>query len=142
MPNYSLGKIYVIKSKNEEDGLRYIGSTTLPLKDRYQLHQSDFRGWKAKTERSMRHNISSSQVFEKYGLENCHIVLIEAIDASSRKDLLMNEQHYIDMFECVNVQRAHTSPDHVISPKKVKLLEREVKNDSIHIDNIDSILSY
>jgi hypothetical protein len=41
-------------------------------------------------------------LFNKYGVENCNIVLIESVNASSNDELKMREAHYIKTLDCFN----------------------------------------
>ena len=75
MVNYSNSKVY----KNEpivehEESDIYIGSTTKHyLSQRMDAHRADYKQWKDE-----KHNKTTSfDLFDKYGLENCQIVLLE-----------------------------------------------------------------
>jgi hypothetical protein len=77
-------KIYEIVPTCEcEENDRYIGSTTLQyLSQRYALHTCCYRKFKNEQKGGF---ISSFTLFDKYGIENCQIRLIEECDDKSRE---------------------------------------------------------
>jgi len=100
MPNYQLSKIYKIVPLNSEDDADiYIGSTTKnTLAERMSGHRGKYRSWlNDKTNYT-----SSYQLFEKYGLENCHIYLIESFPCNKKDELSAREGHFITATPCVN----------------------------------------
>ena len=99
MINYQNGKIYKIEDAG--GNMCYIGSTTKQyLSYRMALHRSDYKKWKAGTHT----RLSVIDIFEKYGVENCKIVLIELFPCQSKDELHKREAHYITTTECVNKQ--------------------------------------
>jgi len=100
MVNYSNGKIYKIEPIVEHDeGDIYIGSTTkLYLSQRMDSHRNKYKQWKKGNTNFM----TSFLLFEKYGIENCNIILIESINANSKDELHAREKHYIKSLKCVN----------------------------------------
>ena len=100
MVNYSLGKVYKIESINGgEEGDVYIGSTSLPLlSTRMAQHRCDYKGWK----NGIRNFRTSGTLFEKYGVDNCHIVLLESIDAKNKDELFACERKWIKSQKCIN----------------------------------------
>ena len=100
MVNYSNGKIYKIEPncEHEEEEI-YIGSTTKQyLSQRMEKHRSSYKYWKegkcGKT--------NSFILFEKYGVENCNIILLEYINAQSKDELTAKEAEYIKNYKCIN----------------------------------------
>ena len=94
------GLVYIIEPKCEHDECdRYYGSTTQKkLSVRYAGHLSDYRSWK-----NGKHNfLTSLSLFEKYGVENCHIVLVENFPCGSKYELQAREAFYIRNNPCVN----------------------------------------
>ena len=70
MVNYENGKIYKIESYLGDK--IYIGSTSKQyLSQRMDTHRSNYKKWK----KGKASSITSFQIFEKYGIENCSIVL-------------------------------------------------------------------
>jgi len=99
--NYKNGKIYKIEPIVEfDEGDVYIGSTTKQyLSERMAKHRYNYNRYKnGKNE----NKIMSFDLFEKYGIENCDIVLIESVDANSKDELHMIEARYIKMMKCIN----------------------------------------
>ena len=46
--------------------------------------------------------MTSFNLFEKYDIENCNILLLENVNASSYDELVSKEAQYIKSFLCVN----------------------------------------
>ena len=90
MVNYNNGKIYKIEAINGKPEDIYIGSTTLLLCKRMAQHREG--------------KCSSKILFEKYGVENCKIILIENVNVNTKEELLQKEAFYIRSLECVNKQ--------------------------------------
>ena len=98
MVNYNNGKIYKIVSNNGEE--IYIGSTTKKyLCDRMVQHRCGYKRWK---EGKMYKIVTSFNLFEKYGVENCRIVLLELVNCDSKDELQAKERFYIESLKCVN----------------------------------------
>ena len=100
MVNYSNGKIYKIEPTVEhEDGEIYFGSTTKQyLSQRMDSHRNKYKQWK----KGKYSKVSCFNIFEKYGIENCKIILMESINANTKDELLARETYYIQTFKCVN----------------------------------------
>lgn len=97
MEEKQTAKIYKICDNN--DTKRYIGSTTEKyLSNRMGGHRKAYHRWKAGKVPKVR----SYEIFEEFGLDNCHIVLLEELDFVSRDQLRAREAHYIQTLECVN----------------------------------------
>jgi hypothetical protein len=100
MVNYQNSKIYKIEPTCEhEQGDIYIGSTTKEyLSQRMDKHRSSYRSWLA----GKASHVRAYDLFNKYGLENCGILLIENYPCESRDELLTKEAHQIRTLDCVN----------------------------------------
>jgi hypothetical protein len=100
MPDYSLGKIYMIEPIVEHDeGDIYIGSTCKPrLCMRYAGHKYRYKRWKNEDYGYT----TSFSLFETYGVENCKISLIENFDCRSKDELNKREGWFIRNTRCVN----------------------------------------
>ena len=104
MVNYSNGKVYKIEPINGDEGDVYFGSTTKQhLSQRMDSHRKDYKRWKE----GKRNYVSSFSLFEKYGLENCKIILLDNVNANSKDEMISKEAYYIRNFKCVN----RTIPD-------------------------------
>ena len=62
------------------------------------LHKTDFKYWKA----GEKNKVNSAEIFDLYGIDNCHIVLLENVECETIKDLHIKEGHYIRRLETVN----------------------------------------
>lgn len=103
MVNYSNGKIYKIVPTNGDD-ICYIGSTTKQyLSQRMDSHRTKYKNWQKnnKIEKA-----SSVELFEKYGVENCKIVLIENFPCNTKDELEKREGEYIKTLNCINKRGA------------------------------------
>ena len=100
MVNYSNGKVYKIQPICEYDeGDIYIGSTTKQyLSQRMDNHRREYKRWL----RGTRACTKSYDLFEKYGIENCEIILLEQVNAKSKDELIARESYYIRNLKCVN----------------------------------------
>lgn len=96
MVNYSNGKVYKIEPICEHDeGDVYFGSTTKQyLSQRFDDHRGKFK--------NMNVSCSSKFLFQKYGIENCVIILLESVNATTKDELLAVEAKYIINNACVN----------------------------------------
>ena len=101
MVNYSKGKIYKIEPICDHDeGDIYIGSTTKQyLSQRMEYHRRDYKKYK---KGDLKRIMTSFKLFDKYGLDNCDIVLLEFVNATCKEDLHKKEAHYIKSMRCVN----------------------------------------
>jgi len=101
MVNYSNGKIYKIEALNAPiDERIYVGSTTKQyLSQRMDTHRTDYKRWK---EGKFKGCVRSYELFDKYGIENCVIVLIELVNANSKDELYAREKHYIQTLNSIN----------------------------------------
>jgi hypothetical protein len=98
--NYSLGKIYKLEPVcDHPEGDMYIGATCQPkLSQRLAKHHSNYKLWKLEKG----NNVSSHILFDKYGFENCEIILIESVNCNSKDELSMREAFHIRNSQCVN----------------------------------------
>lgn len=100
MVNYGKGKVYKIEPICEHDaGKIYIGSTTKDyLSQRMDTHRSNYKQFlKGKAKRVM-----SFKLFNKYGIENCRIILLESVSANNKDELSSREAYYMQNLKCVN----------------------------------------
>jgi hypothetical protein len=120
MVNYQNGKIYKIVS-NTDDELCYVGNTTLPLLCKRMVeHRSGYKRWK-----NGKNSYTSSYIlFDKYGIENCHIELIEMFPCNSKDELTKKEGEYIRSLKCVNKNIAGRTVKEWCEVNKKKLAEK------------------
>jgi hypothetical protein len=98
--DYNKGKVYLIEPIVEHDESEiYIGSTTEDyLSKRFNCHKCMYKSWlNGKTRR-----ISVFNLFNKYGVDNCKITLIENVYANTKDELISREGYYIRKFKCLN----------------------------------------
>jgi hypothetical protein len=134
MVNYSNGKIYKIEPvSGGEDGDVYIGSTTKKyLSQRMSEHRRAYTSWQKWDKRKT----SVYNIFEKYGVDDCQITLIETVDAKSKDELLARESFHIKSVNCVNkivVGRTRQQYD-LVHKDKI-----DAYNKKYHQDNKDKI---
>ena len=76
----------------------YIGSTIQGLSTRMALHRRDYKQYKV----GNASYVSSYALFEKYGVDNCKIELLEDYPCESKDQLNKREGHHIKLEECIN----------------------------------------
>lgn len=109
MERYSNAKIYRIEPicEHEEDEV-YIGSTCMKyLSQRFSIHKQAYKEW----QKNKKNNISSYRLFERYGFENCRIVLLEDFYCENKNQLLAREAYYQKSMKCVNKYVAFQSKE-------------------------------
>ena len=96
MPDYSKGQIYKIV----DNGFNkcYIGSTCEELSQRMARHRVKYNHWK----QGKYHFLSSFNLFDEFGVENCKIIWIEDYPCNSKKELEAREGKHQKEHECVN----------------------------------------
>lgn len=109
MERYSNAKIYMIEPICEyEEGEVYIGSTCKKyLSQRFSVHYTAYKQW----QKGKGKNVSSYRLFEKYGVENCRIVLLEDYPCDTKNQLLAREAYYQKSMKCVNKKIAFWSEE-------------------------------
>ena len=100
MVNYQNSKLYKIEPiVDHVEGDIYIGSTTkIYLSQRMDTHRSAYNFWK----KGKGSHIRSYDLFDKYGIENCQILLIESFPCQTRDELSSREGYYMRTIKCVN----------------------------------------
>jgi hypothetical protein len=96
--DYSKGKIYKIVADTDEEYLPYVGSTIEELSQRMAGHRAFYKSWK----KGKGTHIKSYDLFDKFGIENCKIILLEEYPCDSKMKLLMKEREWFDKMECCN----------------------------------------
>lgn len=97
--SYENGKIYKIIGTDPNDKC-YVGSTTKQyLSQRMTKHKANYKLWKGG---KLANKTYSFEMFDKYGADNCSIILLEKCNVTSKDELRAREQHYIDNLECIN----------------------------------------
>jgi hypothetical protein len=115
---YQNGKIYKITDNNFTEC--YIGSTIQKLAVRMGGHRRQYP--KYLETRKGSDYLTSFVLFEKYGIENCQILLIEAFPCNSREELTAREAHHIKNTVCVNKRIEGRSTKQWIEDNKERYL--------------------
>jgi hypothetical protein len=129
--DYSRGKIYKIEPINGEDGDIYIGSTTKErLSQRMTAHRKDYKYWKSGGKGD---KITSYELFDKYGIENCNIYLLELVNATTLDEIKAREGFYIKSLKCVNKYVAgRTNKEYREDNKEIiKEMKKEYRNNNV-----------
>jgi hypothetical protein len=95
---YANSKIYIIQQIGGE-GLKYYGSTTQTLNERFSGHKCAYNQWKNGNNRT---KCTSGIIFDTYGIKNVEIILLQKCCCSSKLELLNIESSYIRTEKCVN----------------------------------------
>lgn len=93
---YSKAKIYKIVDSGYNEC--YYGSTVQPLSKRMGQHREKYHLYKDGKFALM----TSFNLFDKYGLENCKIELVENYECKSKEELHQREAYWIRNNNCVN----------------------------------------
>jgi len=118
--DYSKGKVYCIKVNTEEEYLPYIGSTTKQyLSQRMDKHRNSFKQWK----NNRRIFMSSFNLFQNYGIENCYIELLELFPCSCNEELRKKEREWFDKINCVNIKKPFISNEEIVEYHKIRNIE-------------------
>lgn len=94
--SYKTGRVYkVIASRGNKI---YIGSTFDQLRSRLFQHKKDYKRWKEGKDRFCQ----IFHLFDKYGMENCTILLICEYPVIDRKQLQAYEALWIGKLKSIN----------------------------------------
>lgn len=95
-----IGRVYkiIVNCSNEI----YIGSTKQECRARWQDHKDQYNTYK----RNKRSKVSVYDLFEKYGIDNCKIILIREYDVVDKYHLHALEQLWINRLKPINTQSA------------------------------------
>ena len=115
--DYKNGKIYKITDNAYTK--MYIGSTTQPLSKRFSKHKIDYKHWQEGKQRK----VTSFDIFDEFGIENCKIELIEEFECENKNQLERKEGEHIKNNECVNKYVAGRTPKQYKEDNKDKIKE-------------------
>ena len=137
MPDYSKGKIYMICSNDGDMEAVYYGSTCATLSSRMSKHRTN--------NKNVRTQCTSKIVFNKYGIENCHIEWLEDFPCKSKAELEHRENHYIRNNKSINFKgtkdsyskeyhKQHSSDNYQANREAIlaRQKERRQQDPSIH----------
>jgi len=105
--DYGKGKIYKIVADTEEEYKPYVGSTIQGLAERMAGHRASYSSWK----KGKLCKCLSYDLFDKFGIENCKIILLEEYPCDSKMKLLMKEREWFDKIENCNKLKPFVSKE-------------------------------
>jgi hypothetical protein len=98
----TVGRVYAIV--NNDESIRYVGSTTKTLNQRFSTHKSNYKRWiDGKGRCCMIYH-----AIREHGIDSFHIEMLEEIEFNDKCELLQLENKYISELECVNKHSAFT----------------------------------
>lgn len=105
--NYTFGKIYKVEPVCEHDDKDvYYGSTTQTLSKRMGVHRGKYKLYKE----GKQHKYSIFDIFDKFGVDNCKIYLVEDFPCERKEQLEKREGEIIRTNKCVNRTVAGRTP--------------------------------
>jgi len=128
MPDYTKSKIYKIIANTDEEYRPYIGSTVKQyLSQRFSIHRANYLNHKnGKT------NFTSSySLFDKYGIENCEIVLIENYPCLTKDELHARERYWFDTINNCNKCKPMRTEEEIKNKGKI-IYQKQLQKNSIH----------
>ena len=110
---------------------KYIGSTTVGLSSRMAQHRKNYLNYK----NGFYHFVSIYDLFDKYGLENCKIELVEEAPCETKEQLRNIEGQHIRNEECINKRIEGRSTKEWYEDNRIKLLgdKREYYRNNMQI---------
>lgn len=126
---YQHSKIYLIRPTCEhEEGDVYVGATTQLLCKRMAKHRSDYITWK----NGKRNLVMSFLLFDKYGVDNCAIELLEQLPYSTIEELRAREGFHQRSMKCINkCITGRTKHEYYINNKDAIVKYREQNREHI-----------
>jgi hypothetical protein len=125
--SYRLGRIYkIITGKSNKC---YIGSTFNELRYRFNSHKSEYKKWKNENKKCY---ITSFDLFEKYDIDECKIILIKEYKVCDKLHLQAYEQLWINKLKSINQYQSFS----------IKYLSNKMYDKRNYIKNRQSILEY
>ena len=127
MVNYANGKIYMIHPIYEhKEGEIYIGSTTKQyLSQRMNEHRTLYARYQIGDTSSWRYTVYN--IFDKYGIMNCEIYLIESFPCNSKDELHSREGFYIRNKKWVNALKTGATREELLQFKKNNRVKNKEK---------------
>jgi hypothetical protein len=116
MPDYNEGKIYKIIAETNEDFLPYIGSSTQKLSKRMSQHRDNYKLF---LEGKDRIRSKACDLFQKFGVKNCRIVLIENFPCKTIEELTSRERYWYDNIKNCNYQKTQRTIEEIVEYSKI-----------------------
>jgi hypothetical protein len=125
MPDYTKGKIYKIIANTDEEHIPYIGSTIKKyLSQRFSIHRANYLNYKT----GKTNFTSSYTLFDKYGVENCKIILIENYSCATKDELHARERYWFDTIDNCNKNKPKNTQDEINNAGKIIYQKQLQKN--------------
>ena len=123
MSKYESGKIYKIFDVGYNKC--YIGSTCEELSQRMARHRAIYKQY-AKGKRAS--YVSSFDLFDEFGLDNCKIELLEAVAVNNREELRQQEGKHIQNNECINKRLAGRTDQQYYKDNREAINQKNQRN--------------
>jgi hypothetical protein len=138
--DYANGRIYKIEPICEHDENEvYYGSTCQLLCKRMDGHRGCYKHWLNGSNKY----ISSFILFEKYGIENCNIYLVELYPCETKEELFAREGYHTKNNKCVNkIVAGRTRKQHYEDNKEILLEQRKPYKKEYYYKNLQKIQEY
>ena len=118
---YNFSKIYAVYCPSSDDELLYVGSTTKKyLSSRLAEHKANFKQFLAG---KVVGKSTCFQIFNKYGVENCKIKLLEHVNCETHDELASREAYHIKQHTTVNKQVPKRTRKEYYQDNKEMLIE-------------------
>jgi len=114
------GRVYKVISTTGNEV--YVGSTFNTTRDRFKMHKKDYKVYKE----GKCNKCSVYDIFDKYSVENCKIILIKEYEVCDRKHLEMYESLWILKLKSINKHLP-------FGEQNIKFLRKSYKRD--HYEN-------
>jgi hypothetical protein len=136
--DYTKGKIYKIVATTNEEHKPYVGSTIQKLlSQRFSSHRHKYKLWKE----GKYNKTSSFELFEKFGIDNCQIILIENYPCNSNDELFSRERYWFDKLNVCNKYRPKLS-EKEIDNRTREIYQKAKQKDPNHCKTIYSMVSH
>jgi ribosomal protein S27AE len=138
MVNYANGKICMITAIDavEGEGNIYIGSTTKAyLSQRMVCHRKDYVQWKNGNIKVGK--INSFDIFDKFGVDRCGIILLETFPCQSKDELTSREAFYIRSMPNVKKIIPHRTRAQYREDNREDIMQKAIDYYKINKDSIN-----
>ena len=120
---YKNSKIYKIVDVGYNE--QYFGSTVVELSTRMSRHRAKYKETK---QTNSTYSCTAVLLFDKYGVDNCKIELVETYPCESKEELRQREGYWMKQETCVNKRMAgRTKPEYYWS---IKISFRNTENNT------------
>jgi hypothetical protein len=143
---YKNGKIYRICDTGYNEF--YYGSTVQSLPMRLGKHRALYKLYK---ESKYNKRVSVYDIFDKFGIENCKIELVEACSFENKSEMQKREGYWIQNEACVNKIIPARTVKQYYQDKREQILEQcktyrennkekvKLRNDKYRVDNVEKM---